>query len=45
MKMKTPVEMLNVAARETRLGRAVVMLGVWTGSGNLLTWAVREPLY
>ena len=45
MKMKTSVVMVNVVASKTRLGRVVVLLGVGTGSGNLSTWAVREPFY
>ena len=28
VKMKTPVEMMNVVVRKTRLARAVVLLGV-----------------
>jgi hypothetical protein len=45
MKMETSVVMVNVVARETRLGRAVVLLGVGYSSGNLSPWAVRKPLY
>ena len=44
MKIKTPVEMMNVVARKTRLARALVLLGVGAGSGNPFPWAVREPL-
>ena len=45
MKMKTPVVMMNVLARKTRLSRAAVLLGVGGDSGNLSPWAVRKPLY